>query len=112
MIKMSHSPGIAAMPTHSFLLRMHIIFEGIGGAGPFSCHCLFICCFVALDLSVERARRKRRQMLFFNTFEILTVGTTFRFACHRIVVGLKDLVDELTRLGTRLSFSARASKLR
>src|SRR6266487_6428320 len=111
MIQMSHCPGVAAMPTHGLLLPVNVIFERIGGAGSFSCHCLVICRFVALDFSVKCARRKWRQVLFFGKFQILTVRSASWFAGHRVVVGLKNLVDELTRLETCLSFPARTSKL-
>src|SRR6266851_313483 len=91
---------------------MQVIFKRIGGAGSFSHHSLIICRLVTLNLTVKCARRKWHQVLFFGEFEILPMSTTFRFARYGIVVGLKDLVDELQRLGPRLPFSTRASKLR
>src|SRR6266700_1870313 len=111
MIQVSHSPGVAAIPIDSLLLTMNVIFEGIGGAGSFSCHCLVICRFVTLDLSVKCARRKWRQVLFFGELEIFTVRSAFRFACHGVVVSFQNLVDELVRLGTDLSFPARTSEV-
>src|SRR5439155_14259985 len=94
MIQMGHRPGIVPMPTHGFLLFADVVFEGVGGPRSLSCDGLLIGGFVTLDLAVERSWRKWGNLLFLRALEILTVGTTFGFAGHGIVVGLKHLMNE------------------
>src|SRR6266699_5110644 len=108
---MSHGPGVTAMSIYGLFLCVNVIFEGVGGASSFSCHSLVICRFVTLDLSVKCARRKWCQLLFFGELEILTVRSTFWLAGHRVVVSLKNLMDELYRLRTCLPFPARKSEM-
>ena len=66
---------------------------------------LVTACFVTLCLEIECPLTHRLLVLFLGEFEILPIGSTFRFTRHSIIVGLKNAMNEGNHFGINFSVS-------